>query len=348
MLLSELAVAFNLTLAGEDCEFVGLNTLDAAAENEVSFFANPRYRDSLARSRACAVILAAEYAPEVKRALISPSPYRDFARAASLFVRKDGDFTGISPLAFVDPQARVGSGCAIYPHAYVGARASLGPGCVLFPGAYVGEDCLLGPGCVLYPNAVVLAGVEIGEKCILRSGAVIGTDGFGFVRVDGHMQTIPQIGVVRLADRVDIGANSCVDRSTLGATSIGKDSKLDNLVQIGHNVSLGEQCLIISQVGIAGSTKVGDRVTMAGQAGLAGHLKIGDDVTIGPQTGVTKDIPSGMKGGGTPFMESGTFMRSLALMPRLPELQRRMLHLEKELAELKKVLCNADANKEQK
>jgi UDP-3-O-[3-hydroxymyristoyl] glucosamine N-acyltransferase len=348
MLLSELAVAFDLTLRGEDCEFVGLNTLDEAAENEVSFFANPRYRSRLARSRACAVILAAEYAPEVKRALISTHPYRDFARAASLFVRKDGDFTGISPLAFVHPEARIGSGCTLYPHTYVGARASLGPGCVLFPGAYVGDDCLLGSDCVLYPNAVVLAGVEIGAKCILRSGAAIGTDGFGFVRVEGQMQTIPQIGIVRLADGVDIGANSCVDRATLGATSIGKDSKLDNLIQIGHNVSLGEQCLIVAQVGIAGSVKIGDRATMAGQAGIAGHLKIGDDVTIGPQTGVTNDIPSGMKGGGTPFMENGTFLRSLAIMPRLPELQRRMLRMEKELAELKELLRNANSNKENK
>ncbi|MDR3176699.1 MAG: UDP-3-O-(3-hydroxymyristoyl)glucosamine N-acyltransferase [Desulfovibrio sp.] len=342
MLLSELAAAFDLILSGEDCEFTGLSTLDEATESEVSFFANPRYRGRLAQSRACAVILTANYAHEVKRALISPAPYRDFARAAALFARREGEFSGISAQSSIHPSARLGENCTVHPFAHIGARSSLGPGCVVFPGAYIGEDCALGADCVLYPNAVVLAGVEMGDGCILRSGAVIGTEGFGFVRIDGKMQAVPQIGSVRLEGGVDIGANSCVDRATLGSTSIGRDSKLDNLVQIGHNVSLGEQCLIISQVGIAGSAKVGDRVTMAGQAGIAGHLNIGDDVTIGPQSGVPKDIPGGVTGGGTPFMESGIFMRSFSLLPRLPEMHKRLLRLEKELAALKELMAKEE------
>ncbi len=336
MTLSELAKLLGLTLRGEDREFTGLNTLEAATEDEVSFLANPRYAQYLGDTRACAVIVAEEFAGQApKAALVSANPYFDFARASALFVRKQGEGEGVSPLAFVHPSASLGEGCVLHPYAFAGPRAVLGKGCVLFPGAYVGEDCVLGQNCILYPHAVLMAGVTLGNACVINSGAVIGADGFGFVRVGGTMQKIPQIGTVTLADGVDVGANSCVDRSTLGSTSIGKDSKLDNLVQVGHNVSLGEQCLIISQVGIAGSTKVGDRVTMAGQAGIAGHLTIGDDVTIGPQAGVPKDIAAGVTGGGSPFMDSRTFMRTSVLIPKLPEMHSRLKQLERELAELK-------------
>ena len=339
MRLSELAARLGMTLRGDDREFTGLQTLEAAGENDVSFLANPKYTHFLAETGACAVILAEEFAPLVRTALISANPYLDFARAASFFVRKPDTFSGISDLAVIHPDAEIGEGCAVHPHAHVGARTRLGPGCVLFPGVYVAEDCVLGGGCVLYPNAVVLAGVTLGEGCVLNPGAVIGTDGFGFARMDGVMRKIPQIGTVRLADGVDVGANSCIDRATLGATSIGKDSKLDNLVQIGHNVSLGEQCLIISQVGIAGSTRVGHRVTMAGQAGIAGHLTIGDDVTIGPQAGVPQDIPAGVSGSGSPFVEGRTYMRTAVLLTRLPELNKRVQQLEKELTEMKELLA---------
>ena len=336
--LSELAARLGMTLRGEDREFTGLQTLEQAGENDVTFLANPKYTHFLAETKACAVIVAEEFAHLPRTALVSANPYLDFARAASFFVRKPEPFTGVSDLAVIHPTAEIGEGCAIHPHAHVGARTCLGPGCVLYPGVYLAEDCVLGPGCVCYPNAVVLAGVIIGEGCVINAGAVIGTDGFGFVRMGGVMQKIPQIGTVALADGVDVGANTCIDRATLGATSIGKDSKLDNLVQIGHNVSLGEQCLIISQVGIAGSTKAGDRVTMAGQAGIAGHLTIGDDVTIGAQAGVPKDIPAGTTGSGSPFVESKTYMRTLVLMPKLPELYKRVQQLEKELAETKELL----------
>lgn len=338
--LSDLAARLGMTLRGEDREFTGLQTLEQAGENDVSFLANPKYTHFLAETKACAVIVAEEFASLAHTALISANPYLDFARAASFFVRKPEAFSGISELAVVHPTAEIQQGCAIHPHAHVGARARLGAGCVLYPGVYVAEDCVLGEGCVLYPNAVVLAGVTLGAKCVLNPGAVIGTDGFGFARMNGVMQKIPQIGTVSLADGVDVGANTCVDRATLGATCIGKDSKLDNLVQIGHNVSLGEQCLIISQVGIAGSTKVGDRVTMAGQAGIAGHLTIGNDVTIGAQAGVPQDIPAGTTGSGVPFMESKTYMRTLVLLPKLPELNKRVQHLERELAEMKTLLAH--------
>jgi UDP-3-O-[3-hydroxymyristoyl] glucosamine N-acyltransferase len=339
MLLSELADRLGMELRGEDREFSGLNTLENAKPDEVSFLANLRYRQQLAATQACAVIIAEEFAGEVACALVSANPYFDFARAGAFFLRRESGFTGISDLAVIHADAEVGEGCTIHPYAHVGARARLGKGCTLFPGVYVGDDAVLGDKCTLYPNAVVLAAVELGDECVLRSGAVIGTEGFGFVRVQGRMQAVPQIGTVRLESGVDVGANSCIDRATLGATAVGRHSKLDNLVQIGHNVTLGEQCLIISQVGVAGSTKVGDRVTMAGQAGIAGHLTIGDDVTIGPQAGVPKSIRPGVSGSGSPFMEGNTYLRSSVLMPRLPDMNRRIQQLEKELALLKERLA---------
>lgn len=345
MLLSELAARLGLKLQGEDGEFSGLNTLDAATESEVSFLANPKYAHLLGQTRALAVIVSEAHVSEGKTVLISDNPYLDFARAASFFVRQESSFTGISPLAVIHPDAVLGSGCTVHPFAHVGARTILGDACVLFPGAYIGEDCVFGKGCVLYPNSVALSGVLFGDNCVLQPGAVAGTDGFGFIRVAGQMQKIPQIGTVQAGDRVEFGANSCVDRSTLGATRVGDDTKLDNLVQIGHNVSLGEQCLIISQVGIAGSTKVGDRVTMAGQAGIAGHLSIGDDVVIGPQAGVAKDIAAGVSGSGSPFVDSRTYLRSTVVMPKLPELSRRVSQLEKELAALKQLMAaHSDSN----
>ena len=342
LLLSTLAEKLGMTLTGEDREFSGLNTLEEAGPDEVSFLANPKYIHLLEHTRACAVILEEKFAGQTARALISDNPYMDFARAASLFVRKQGEFGGVSEQATVHATATLGADCTVHPHAHIGARTRLGDGCRVFPGVYIGEDCLIGNACVLYPNAVILAGVELGDDCVVNPGAVIGTDGFGFQRFGGQMHKVPQIGAVRLARGVDVGANSCIDRSTLGATAIGADTKIDNLVQIGHNVRLGEQCLIISQVGIAGSTKVGDRVTMAGQAGIAGHLKIGDDVTIGPQAGVPKDIADGVTGSGSPFMEGSTYMRSAVLMPRLPELAKRIKQLEAELASLKKLIEAAD------
>ncbi len=339
MTLAALAERLGLPLAGSDREFTGLNTLEAASETEVSFLANPRYTHLLAGTRACAVILAREFAAQAPSAtLVSANPYLDFARAAALFVRKQGEQTGLSPLACVHPTARLGEDCAVYPYVFIGPRARIGNRCTLFPGVYVGDDCVIGDDCVLYPHAVLMAGVEMGDRCILHSGSVLGTEGFGFTRAAGAVQKIPQIGAVVLGDGVDVGANTCIDRATLGATRVGRDTKIDNLVQLGHNVEVGEQCFLISQVGVAGSTRVGDRVTMAGQVGVAGHLRIGDDVTIGPQAGVPKDIPDGVSGSGTPFMERRTFMRNLVLQPKLADMHRRLQQLEKELSRLRESL----------
>ncbi|MDL2314585.1 UDP-3-O-(3-hydroxymyristoyl)glucosamine N-acyltransferase [Desulfovibrio sp. OttesenSCG-928-C14] len=343
MTLRELAEKLGLTLAGDesraDAPVKGLNTLETAGPDEISFLANPKYFQFLKDTKALAVIISQEHASETPCALISPNPYLDFGRALSLFARPEGAYKGVSEQAFVHPEAQLGQNCAVYPFAFIGARAALGEGCSIFPGAYVGEDCKVGKNCVLYPGATLLSRTEIGDSCELFPGCVLGADGFGFTREGGGMQKIPQAGYVRLGSGVTVGANSAVDRGVLGATSLGDDSKLDNLVQVGHNVQIGREALLVSQVGIAGSCKIGDRVTIAGQAGLSGHIAIGNDVLIGPRSGVAKDVPDGFQGGGAPLVDGKTFLRTLSTMPKLPEMLKRIQALEKELDALKKALA---------
>ena len=335
--LSRIAELLGLTLKGDDCEVAGINTLENAQGDEISFFANAKYAHMLSLTKACAVIVPADHADAVPRALVSKNPYADFGRAVALFARPQGSFSGVSEQAFISDTAKIGQNVTVYPFAYVGAHAVVGNGCLLFPGSYVGEDCVVGDGTVLYPNVVLMAGTVVGKGCILQAGAVLGADGFGFARTPFGIQKIPQIGTVTIGDDVEIGANSCIDRSVLGVTSIGSGTKLDNLVQVGHNVTVGKECFLVALVGISGSTKIGDRATIAGQVGIAGHLTIGDDVTIGPQSGVAKDIPSNTTCGGTPCVDSRTFMRTVAVMPKLPDMYKRIGRLEEELAELKRL-----------
>lgn len=339
--LKLLSEKLGLELRGDDCRITGLNTLESAGPGDVTFLANPRYISAVENSEAAAVVISPGYAHLAKRALVSQNPYYDFARMMSVFAKVQGSFSGISDRAHIHPGAKLGTDVTVYPFVYIGAGADIGAGSKLFPGVYVGENCTIGEGCVLYPNAVLMSDVKIGKECVISAGVVLGADGFGFVRDGNNMFKIPQIGSVALGDHVDVGANSTIDRAAMDVTSVGQDTKIDNLVQIGHNCTVGRACLIVSQVGISGSTHVGDRVTMAGQVGVAGHLSIGDDVTIGPQTGVPKDIPANATVGGTPAMDKKTFLRTAVIIPKLPEMYSRLKQLETELAEIKKALAES-------
>jgi UDP-3-O-[3-hydroxymyristoyl] glucosamine N-acyltransferase len=333
--LSEIAATIGMTLKGDDRLVTGVNTLAAAGPDEVSFLANPKYIGELPTTRAAAVIVHPSHADAVPRALVSENPYMDFGRTLGLFAREQGFFDGISPLAFVHPEAEIGDGVSIGPFAIIGPRAVVGGKTRVFPGCYVGEDCRIGEGCILYPNAVIMAGTVMGRGCIIQPGAVLGSDGFGFTRTERGIEKIPQVGRVVLGDGVEVGASSAIDRAALDVTSIGSGTKIDNLVQIGHNVRMGASGIIVAQAAIAGSCVLGDNVTLAGQVGVAGHLRIGNNVTLGPQSGVGKDIPDNQVMGGSPAVDQGTFMRTLALMPRFPEIFKRLTKLEKELAALK-------------
>lgn len=340
--VSEIAAKLGLALQGEDREITGVATLEAAGPDQISFLANAKYAQFLPETRAGAVIVSKSYADSVACALVSENPYMDFGRALALFAKEQGSFTGISDLAFVHPEANLGENVTVYPFAYIGPQAVIGAGVKIFPGCYVGEGCRIGEKTVLYPNCVLMAETSLGKGCTVHAGVVLGADGFGFARTPFGIQKIPQTGIVTIGDDVEIGANTTIDRAVLGATSIGDSTKIDNLVQVGHNVAIGKESFIVSQVGISGSTKIGDRSTLAGQVGVAGHLTIGNDVTIGPQSGVAKDIPDNTTCGGSPAVDGKTFMRTLAVMPKLPEMHKRLRLLEDEVAELKTILKSVE------
>ena len=329
-------------LRGPDRDITEPGPLEDGGPGTISFLANPKYVSQLSETSAGTIILHADQAdkaPHDATLIISPNPYLDFARVLVMFVKPQGEFMGISPNASIAPDAILGKDCVVYPFVFVGPRAKIGDRSVLFPGVYIGEDCELGEDIILYPNAVLMAGTTVGAGTIIHAGAVLGADGFGFVPGANGIEKIPQVGKVCIGKTVEVGANATIDRAALGETRVGDGTKIDNLVQLGHNVRMGKNCLIVSQVGISGSTHVGDRVTMAGQAGIAGHLHIGSGVTIGPQSGVAKDIPENATVGGSPAVDRGTYMRTLALMPKFPDIFKRLGALEKELAELKEELA---------
>jgi UDP-3-O-[3-hydroxymyristoyl] glucosamine N-acyltransferase len=210
----------------------------------------------------------------------------------------------------------------------------------IFSGSYLGEDCSIGEDTIIYPNCSLMAGTLVGKRVILHAGTVLGSDGFGFAQAASGMTKFPQIGRTVIEDDVEIGANTTIDRAALGETRVGHGTKIDNLVQLGHNVRVGRNCIIVSQVGIAGSTTLGDGVVLAGQVGVAGHLNLGDGCRIGAKSGVGKDVPPGQDVSGIPVMPHGSFLRASAIMPKLPEMKRRLGRLEKELAALREELAN--------
>lgn len=344
MKLSALAASLGLELRGDDCDISGVNTLEKAGPNELSFLANPKYVAQLESTRAGAVLLDATNAPRVKTALVSAQPYLDFSRALEHFAVKQGSFTGVSHLAAISSDVELGEGCTVYPFVFIGPRSTIGAGSIVFPGCYIGEDCQIGSHCLLYPNVTLMAGTQIGDQVTINSGAVLGSEGFGFAPSAQGLRKIPQVGRVVVGDRVEIGANTAIDRAVLDVTRIGSGVKIDNLVQIGHNVSVGEHSILVAQVGVSGSAKIGRGVTIAGQTGIAGHLEIGDGVTIGPQAGVGQSIPAGKTMGGHPAMERTTYLRWLAVMPKLPSMAHRIKQLEKELNALKLALGQGDSH----
>lgn len=340
MRLSEIAAHLNLSLQGEDVDITGVNTLSDASPAELSFLANPKYASQLATTRAGAIILGTDHAPSDTPCLLSPNPYLDFARCVQLFAKPQGTFTGQSELAFVHPEARIEPSAAIAPFVFIGPRTLIGKDVRIFSGTYVGEDCRIDEHTTIYPNCTLMSGTQVGKRVILHAGTVLGSDGFGFAQGSGGMTKFPQIGRTVIEDDVEIGANTTIDRAALGETRIGQGTKIDNLVQLGHNVRVGRNCILVAQVGIAGSTTLGDGVVLAGQVGVAGHIHIGDGCRIGAKSGVGQDVPPKQDLSGIPVMPHGTFLRASAITPKLPEMKRRLARLEKEMAALRDELAN--------
>lgn len=335
MRLSEVAGKVGLTFTGHDIEVSGVNTLALAGPGQIAPLFSRKYLPQLEASTAGAVFCEQKFAPAPesgRSCLIAGANLKlDWARVVALFDKPQGCLTGVSPQAFVHPGAELADGVTVYPFAFIGPRAKIGAGSTLYPGVYVGEDCTLGQGCTLYPNAVLMAGCVLGDRVTVHAGTVLGSDGYGYAQSpQGHVK-VPQVGTVEIGDDVEIGANTAIDRAALDATRIGAGTKVDNLVQIAHNVQTGRHCLIISQVGIAGSTKLGNGVVLAGQAGLRDNISLGDGVQVSAQSGVGQDLPPGYIAGGSPSMDMMTYLKVSKGLPKLPELMRRVRRLEKAL-----------------
>lgn len=341
MKLSAIAKHIQGELVGDgEIEITGIAPIDRATSGQITFIANKKYKKYLKTTKASAAIVP----PEIEKAPIAlikaPNPYLAYARVAQLFYKWPYHFKGISPQAVMGKGVKWGKDVTVYPLAYIDDEAQIGDETVIFPGVYIGPQVKVGRQTIIYPNAVVLAGCEIGNRVIIHSGVVIGSDGFGFAPDEqGRYTKIPQMGIVRIEDDVEIGANTTIDRAALGETVIKRGTKVDNLVQIGHNVQIGEDTVIVAQVGIAGSTHVGNKVTLAGQVGVVGHIEIGDGAKVGAKTGVSKSLPANAAvASGVPAMPYQTYLKTMAILPKLPELLARMRMLEKELTELKKIV----------
>jgi len=320
--LAALALRCGAELAdGGDPDFLAVDVapLDAAGPDQMTFLDNKKYVDAFSQSRAGACIVhpsLAHRAPPGMFLLLSPDPYRSYAQAARAFYPLPKPAPGVAPQASVDPSAVLGEGVRVEPGAVIGARADIGSGSWIGPNVVIGEGVVLGEDCVIAAAASISHAI-IGKRASIYAGVRIGQDGFGFAMgPQGHLK-VPQLGRVIIHDDVEIGANTTIDRGAGPDTVIGAGSKIDNLVQIGHNVQLGRGCVIVAQAGISGSTHLGDFVIVAGQAGITGHLRIGSGAQIAAQSGVMRDIEPGGKVGGSPAMPFTEWLRQAAALNQM-------------------------------
>ena len=304
----------------------------------ISFLSNPKYTHFLYDTKSTIVLVNddLELEQSISATLIRvKNAYEAVAKLLQLYASMQPKKTGIDSLAFVSPKATIGKDVYIGAFACIGDGAVIGDGTQIYPHVVIGDGVKIGAGCLLYPNVTIYQGCQLGANVTIHAGSVIGADGFGFApNVDGY-EKIPQIGVVIIEDNVEIGANTCVDRSTMGATVLHKGVKLDNLVQVAHNVEIGENTVMSAQVGIAGSTKVGSWCMFGGQVGLAGHITIGDHVNLGAQSGVPGSLKPNQTLIGTPPMEPTPYFKSQAIFRRLPDMYKELSALRKEIEELK-------------
>lgn len=333
--LAELASKFGAEVVGDaDLLVVGVRPLDTAEAAHLSFLHNPKYVEEARSSAAGAILVSdAEVLPG-RNLLVCPEPYLALARALEIFNPVHRPPAGIHPSAVVAEDALLGEAASVGPQAVVGDgsrigdRSVVGAGCVLGRGVTVGADCLL------HPRVVIEDGCRIGDRCIIQSGTVVGADGFGFATVDGVHHKVPQVGIVVLEDDVELGANVCVDRAALGETRIGRGTKVDNLVQVAHNVEVGEHCLLVAQTGISGSCKIGHHTVFAGQSGCSGHLKIGNGVVLAARAVAIKDVPDGVTLSGHPGRPHREWLKTQANIQRLDGLKDKIKEIEERLTDV--------------
>jgi UDP-3-O-[3-hydroxymyristoyl] glucosamine N-acyltransferase len=314
-------------------QITGAAPLAEAVPGEISFFGNPKYLGLLRKTCASAVFVPQDFADSITAAQIRVSnPTKAFEQVVLKFAPKPIQFSsGIHTTAVVDPSAKLGERVSIQPNAVIEAGVRIGDETIIGAGSYVGHETVIGSACVIYALVTIRERSRIGSRVIIHSGAVIGADGFGFEVVDGRQQKIQQLGIVQIDDDVEIGANTTVDRARFGRTWIQQGVKIDNLVQIAHNVVIGKNSIIAAQTGISGSTRVGERVMMGGQVGIIGHIELGDGTAIGAQSGIAKSTPGGTSWWGSPAVPLAEAKQQIAWIRRLGKLFARVKEIEKKL-----------------
>jgi UDP-3-O-[3-hydroxymyristoyl] glucosamine N-acyltransferase len=331
--LKELAAMSGGELVGDPMlKISGAASLGEATPGEISFFANRKYLGLLRKTRASAIFVPTDFSDPIDAAQVRVSnPTKAFEQVVRRFAPKPITFApGIHQSAVVDPSAQLGERISIQPLAVIEAGAKIGADTIIGAGSYVGHETVIGSACHIYPRVTIRERSKIGSRVIIHSGAVIGADGFGFEMVDGRQEKIQQLGIVQIDDDVEIGANTTVDRARFGRTWIQQGVKIDNLVQIAHNVVIGENSVIVAQTGISGSTRVGERVTMAGQVGIVGHVEIADGSVIAAQSGVSKNVPGGVWFG-YPAVPIAEAKQQIAWIHRLGKLFARVKEIERKL-----------------
>jgi UDP-3-O-[3-hydroxymyristoyl] glucosamine N-acyltransferase len=325
----------------------GVSGIKEAKPGDLTFIANKRYSHLIDQTQASAVVVDGEFnnlpvaLMQVEAVIRVTNPDLAFAQAVELFAPPVcRPVSGISEQAFITPGTQFGADVAVSPFVYIDGGTSIGDGSILYPHVFVGRDVRIGRNCVIYPNVVIRERSVIGNNVIIHAGTVVGSDGFGYSTVDGVQVKIPQIGIVVIEDDVEIGSNVSIDRARFDRTVIGKGTKIDNLVQIAHNVHIGRNSVIISQCAIAGSARIGNNVILAGQCAIDGHIEIGDGARIAAKAGVTKNVPPESQVSGFPAQPHGEQLREQAVMRKLPELLREMRRLEERLASLESSAAN--------
>ncbi len=331
--LTELADAIGAQLYGPtDLRITGVNGLEQATSGDLAFLANHRLMDRAKQSHASAFVVP-QYYPDLNGAqLVSAQPHFDFVQLSTHFFTKKPPPAGIAQDIVKGTDVHLGAEVSIGPFVTIGHHTKIGDRVTIYPGVFLGDTVTIGDDTVLYPNVSVLNECQIGARVTIHAGAVIGSDGFGYVQHEGRHHKIPQRGIVVIDDDVEIGANVTIDRATFGCTHIKQGTKIDNQVQIAHNVTVGEHGIIVAQAGIAGSTSIGKQVMIGGQAGLIDHLTIGDRARIAAGAGIQKNVEPGVTMSGRPAKQHEVFLRAYVLMHRLPELYRQVSTLEKRLA----------------
>ena len=341
MTVGELSQQIGGELVGDaSVQVRGVASIDDVKPGYVTLAENAEYFAKAEASDAAAIVVSIDARESRKPLIRVKSTTLALARMLAIFHPAARPAPGVHPTAFVGPEARLGSGVHVGANAVVKNGASIGDRSVIDAGAVVGEGVVIGADCFVHSNATLYHGITLGNHVVVHSGTVIGSDGFGYVQDGKTRVKIPQVGTVVIEDDVEIGANVAIDRSTLGATVIKRGTKIDNLVQIAHNVVIGENTVVCGLVGISGSVTIGDNVTLAGQVGMADHVTIGSNATVGAQSGVSKDLEGGQYYLGSPAVPIGLASRQYAVWAKLPELSKRVRELEKQLEELKKSRSN--------